>query len=93
MGPSTVGDEARTAYARLDPSDPVTRSLVRNALDRATAGDPDLVVASLHWGRWETSPAVSSHSGWRNVRTASRSVDDRSISTSPRSVKMRFQSR
>ncbi|MFT4890502.1 MAG: poly-gamma-glutamate capsule biosynthesis protein CapA/YwtB (metallophosphatase superfamily) [Halobacteriales archaeon] len=48
---------AGTAYARLDRSDPVTRSLVRDALDRASAHDPDLVVASLHWGpNWETSP-------------------------------------
>ena len=47
-----------TAYARLDRSDPVTRSLVRDALKRANVHDPDLVVASLHWGpNWETSPA------------------------------------
>ncbi|MFW5903689.1 MAG: CapA family protein [Halolamina sp.] len=53
-------DEAGTAYARLDRGDPVTRSLVREALERATAHDPDLVVASLHWGpNWETSPAAT----------------------------------
>jgi len=49
---------AGTAYARLDRSDPVTRLLVRDALERANGHDPDLVVASLHWGpNWETSPA------------------------------------
>jgi poly-gamma-glutamate synthesis protein (capsule biosynthesis protein) len=48
---------AGTAYLRLDPSDPGTRSKVRTALERADAHDPDLVVASLHWGpNWETTP-------------------------------------
>jgi poly-gamma-glutamate synthesis protein (capsule biosynthesis protein) len=46
-----------TAYTRLDRADPVTRSLVRDALDRANDRDPDLVVATLHWGpNWETAP-------------------------------------
>jgi len=48
---------AGTAYAPLDASDPATRGLVDEALDRAAGRDPDLVVASLHWGpNWETSP-------------------------------------
>ncbi len=46
-----------TAYARLERDDSTTRSLVQDTLDRARAHDPDLVVASLHWGpNWETAP-------------------------------------
>ena len=49
--------EPGTAFAALDPSVPATRSLVKGILDRAAAHDPDLVVASLHWGpNWETEP-------------------------------------
>jgi poly-gamma-glutamate synthesis protein (capsule biosynthesis protein) len=49
-----------TAYAPLETSDPSTRALVGAALDRARAHDPDLLVASLHWGpNWETSPDAS----------------------------------
>ncbi|MFB6227641.1 MAG: CapA family protein [Halobacteriales archaeon] len=48
---------AGTAYATLEVSDPSTRLAVESALDRAGAHDPDLLVASLHWGpNWETSP-------------------------------------
>jgi len=54
---AATATEAGTAFARLDRSDPVTRSLVRDAIDRASVHDPDLLVASLHWGpNWETSP-------------------------------------
>jgi len=46
-----------TVFAPLDPLIPATRSLVRDILDRAAAHDPDLVVASLHWGpNWKTEP-------------------------------------
>ena len=46
-----------TAFARLDPAVRETRALVGDALDRVAALDPDLVVASLHWGaNWETAP-------------------------------------
>jgi poly-gamma-glutamate synthesis protein (capsule biosynthesis protein) len=52
-----AGDGPGTAYAHLDRSVPATRRLVRRALDRARARDPDLVVASLHWGpNWVTAP-------------------------------------
>ena len=52
-GKSTPG----TAFAPLDPFAPATRSLVGDVLDRAAEHDPDLVVASLHWGpNWETEP-------------------------------------
>jgi len=46
-----------TAFATLDPAAPTTRTLVEGILDSAAAHDPDLVVASLHWGpNWETEP-------------------------------------
>jgi len=49
--------EPGTAFATLDPSVSATRSLVEEILDSAAAHDPDLVVASLHWGpNWETEP-------------------------------------
>ncbi|OYR52064.1 poly-gamma-glutamate biosynthesis protein [Halorubrum sp. Ea1] len=50
-------DGPGTAFATLDPSVPATRSLVEGVLDGARSHDPDLVVASLHWGaNWETEP-------------------------------------
>jgi poly-gamma-glutamate synthesis protein (capsule biosynthesis protein) len=50
-------DGPGTAFATLDPSLPATRSLVGGILDAVAAHDPDLVVASLHWGaNWETEP-------------------------------------
>ncbi len=59
--PSYAAGEGQpgTAYAPLDPTVASTRRLVGGALDRAreTDPDPDLVVASLHWGpNWETEP-------------------------------------
>ncbi|ACM56656.1 CapA family protein [Halorubrum lacusprofundi] len=49
--------EPGTAFATLDPAVSPTRSLVEEILDRAETHDPDLVVASLHWGpNWETEP-------------------------------------
>jgi len=53
-GPERPG----TAFARLDPGDPVTRKRVGGALAAVRDADPDLVVASLHWGpNWEIRPA------------------------------------
>ena len=50
-------DSPGTAYTRFDPTHVPTRVLVGKSLDRAAAVDPDLVVASLHWGpNWETAP-------------------------------------
>jgi len=54
-----------TAYLPLDESVPGTREQVRMALDRAREGDPepDLVVASLHWGpNWDTAPSDTQQS-------------------------------
>ncbi|MDL5360830.1 CapA family protein [Halalkalicoccus sp. NIPERK01] len=39
-----------TAFIEIDVNDAETRSSVSEALCRARRGDPDLVVASLHWG-------------------------------------------
>ena len=46
-----------TAFARLDPAVRETRTLVGDVLGRVAETEPDLVVASLHWGaNWETEP-------------------------------------
>jgi len=50
-------DGPGTAFATLDPAVPATRSIVEGTLEAARSHDPDLVVASLHWGaNWETEP-------------------------------------
>jgi poly-gamma-glutamate synthesis protein (capsule biosynthesis protein) len=47
-----------TAFGSLHPRDPLTRLAVGDALRRARALDPDLTVASLHWGpNWDPTPA------------------------------------
>lgn len=52
-GPDTPG----SAFTPLDPTVSETRAMVQSALIRAERHDPDLVVASLHWGpNWETTP-------------------------------------
>ena len=45
-GPDSPG----VAHLRIDRDDPDVRQTVRSALDDARALDPDLLVASLHWG-------------------------------------------
>jgi len=56
---AAAADRPGTAHLPLRPG-PETRTTVRRALDRAADHDPDLVVASLHWGpNWETAPADS----------------------------------
>jgi len=50
--------EPGTAFASLDPASLRTRLLVDAALREAAAAEPDLLVASLHWGpNWVTEPA------------------------------------
>ena len=39
-----------TAHIEIDVDDSESRSLVRTSLSRAVDTDPDLIVASLHWG-------------------------------------------
>ncbi|WP_136687515.1 CapA family protein [Halorhabdus amylolytica] len=54
---AATGRGAGTAYVPLGRSVPGTRQLVETAIERAFEFDPDLVVASLHWGpNWETEP-------------------------------------
>jgi len=50
--PEYAAGEASPGVARVgfDVDDDRTRALVGEALERATAADPDLLVASLHWG-------------------------------------------
>ncbi|SER23127.1 CapA family protein [Natrinema salaciae] len=50
--PEYAADEESPGTARIeiDTDDPETNRLVREALDRAREADPDLLVASLHWG-------------------------------------------
>ncbi|WP_436924191.1 CapA family protein [Halosimplex amylolyticum] len=53
-GPGRPG----TAWTPLDPRNPVTRERVGGALRQVSRRDPDLVVASLHWGpNWEVRPS------------------------------------
>jgi poly-gamma-glutamate capsule biosynthesis protein CapA/YwtB (metallophosphatase superfamily) len=62
-----------TAYARLTPASPSARELVARALERASASDPDLVVASLHWGpNWDIAPDATQ-------RTFARWLIDRGV--------------
>jgi poly-gamma-glutamate synthesis protein (capsule biosynthesis protein) len=45
------------AWAESDPDDQRTRRLVGDAIERAKAADPDLLVASVHWGEnWVEYP-------------------------------------
>ncbi len=44
------GDSPGTARLEVDVDDPETRRLAGDALDRARETDPDLLVASIHWG-------------------------------------------
>ncbi|WP_247002883.1 CapA family protein [Halosolutus gelatinilyticus] len=50
--PEFAADEESPGTARIevDVDDPDTRRLVRDALSRARETNPDLLVASLHWG-------------------------------------------
>ncbi|MFC7196051.1 CapA family protein [Halosimplex aquaticum] len=51
-------DAPGTAWTSLDSRDPETRAVVGDALRQVRERDPDLVVASLHWGpNWEVRPS------------------------------------
>ena len=51
-------DGAGTAWLPLDPERPETRERVEAILESVYRHDPDLVVASLHWGpNWEVRPS------------------------------------
>ncbi|WP_458208285.1 CapA family protein [Haladaptatus sp. NG-SE-30] len=52
-------DEPGTAYVRFDVTDDRASRIVGNALARAREADPDLLVASFHWGpNMRTEPTV-----------------------------------
>ena len=56
-GYAAESDRPGTAYVEMDVDDPSTRRIVRGALERARESDPDLLVASLHWGpNWVVRP-------------------------------------
>ena len=66
-------DAPGTAFARIDPTAPRTRRLVDASLVRAREADPDLLVASLHWGpNWEVRPS-------RRQRRFARLLVDRGV--------------
>nr|WP_232342901.1 CapA family protein [Halosimplex litoreum] len=53
-------DDPGTAWLRLDPGRSETRTRVGAMLAAVYARDPDLVVASLHWGpNWESRPSAT----------------------------------
>jgi len=47
---AATADSPGTAHVDIDPDDPAVRDTVRETLARAERLDPDLLVASLHWG-------------------------------------------
>ena len=47
---AATGTSPGTAHVEIDVADEGTRTAVGGALDRAREHDPDLLVASLHWG-------------------------------------------
>jgi poly-gamma-glutamate capsule biosynthesis protein CapA/YwtB (metallophosphatase superfamily) len=56
-------NDAGTAYLQLDSAVSTTREQIDVALERADEHDPDVVVASLHWGpNWETTPSDTQRS-------------------------------
>ncbi|ELY83362.1 CapA family protein [Natrinema pallidum] len=60
--PEYAADDASPGTARIeiDTDDPATRRRVREALERASETNPDLLVASLHWGpNMVTEPPAS----------------------------------
>lgn len=75
QAPSYVagGNTPGTAYIRIDGTSSWTHHLVTQALEQAHELDPDLVVASLHWGpNWEAVPRESQ-------RTFARWLVDRGV--------------
>ena len=60
-------DDPGTARVEFDVDDEASRSTVREALARAREADPDLLVASLHWGPnmvTEPPPAFREFGRW-----------------------------
>jgi poly-gamma-glutamate synthesis protein (capsule biosynthesis protein) len=59
-GPDAPG----VARLELDPDDPDERHVARSMLDRASEADPDLLVASLHWGPNMVEEPFEDHERW-----------------------------
>lgn len=54
---AATGDRPGIAWARSDPENERTQRLVGDAIERAKATDPDLLVVSVHWGEnWVERP-------------------------------------
>ncbi|WP_222915339.1 CapA family protein [Natrinema sp. SYSU A 869] len=52
-----TNDRPGTAYVEFDPESSDSRRIVGEAIDRANASEPDLLVASVHWGpNWVEYP-------------------------------------
>lgn len=52
-----TNDRPGTAYVESDAEDATTRRIVGDAIERARSHDPDLLVASIHWGpNWVERP-------------------------------------
>ncbi len=63
-----------TAYAPLEVGDPRTTERVERALAAARETDPDVVVASLHWGpNWDVRPSEAQRAFARDL--VDRGVD------------------
>lgn len=51
-------DRPGTAYVEIDPKSSKTRRIVGKAIERARSTNPDLLVASVHWGvNWIEHPS------------------------------------
>lgn len=59
-GPDSPG----VAHLDLDPEDRDDLAVARTMLDRARESDPDLLVASLHWGPNKVTTPFESHERW-----------------------------
>ncbi len=60
-------DEPGTAHVDIDVDDERTRTRVETAMERARGAEPDLLVASLHWGPnmvTEPPPSFESFGRW-----------------------------
>jgi poly-gamma-glutamate synthesis protein (capsule biosynthesis protein) len=54
-------DSPGVAHVEIDADDPEVQAAVRDSLDRSRAADPDLLVASLHWGPNMTTEPPDAH--------------------------------
>ncbi|WP_323173505.1 CapA family protein [Natrialba sp. PRR66] len=56
-GYAATDDSAGTSFARTDLDNDDTQRIVRDMINRAQSLDPDLLIASIHWGwNWKEVP-------------------------------------